>query len=171
MADNSTLPATGEVIASDDIGGVKYQRMKLVWGADGTANDTDTAAGKQLPVIDQAATSGGLSLPYSFISTAAVQAAAIKASAGQVYALHFFNISATPVYLRLYNMTTTPATTDTPVYRAVIPGNTAGAGFVVPIPPGITFTTGIGIRVTGAIADDDATALTANTILGNVFFK
>jgi hypothetical protein len=50
MADNSTLPAAGDVIATDDIGGVKYQRTKSVWGADGTANDTDTASGKALPV-------------------------------------------------------------------------------------------------------------------------
>lgn len=305
MADNTTLPGTGEVIAADDIGGIKHQRVKIVWGTDGTANDADTASGKPMPaqlrdsdgtdvaltaklgaltesapgtdtassglngrlqriaqritslialipaaltgsgnfkvalvestasqavtgtffqgtqpvsgtfwqgtqpvsgtfwqatqpisgtlaatqsgtwtvqpgntpnstpwlVSEVASISGGLSLPYSFISTAAVQAAAIKASPGQVYALHFFNISATPVYVRLYNMTTTPGTGDTVVYRAIIPGNTSGAGFVVPIPPGVTFTTGIGIRVTAAIADADNTALTANVVLGNVFFE
>ncbi len=50
MADNSTLPATGDVIAADDIGGVKFQRTKQTWGPDGTANDVDTASGKPLPV-------------------------------------------------------------------------------------------------------------------------
>jgi hypothetical protein len=30
MADNVTLPGTGEPIATDDIGGVQYQRIKLV---------------------------------------------------------------------------------------------------------------------------------------------
>lgn len=122
-------------------------------------------------VSAQATTGGGTSLPYSFLSTAAVQAAAIKASAGQVYALHFFNINATPVYVRLYNMTTTPGTGDTVVYRAIIPGNTAGAGCVVTLPPGVAFGTGIGIRVTGAIADNDNTSLAANTVMGNVFYK
>jgi hypothetical protein len=36
--DNTTLnPGTaGDVIASDDIGGVKFQRVKLIHGADGT---------------------------------------------------------------------------------------------------------------------------------------
>jgi hypothetical protein len=29
VADNATLPATGEVVATDDVGGVQYQRMKL----------------------------------------------------------------------------------------------------------------------------------------------
>lgn len=44
MADNSTLPATGDVIASDDVAGVKYQRVKIAVGADGTANDQSVAA-------------------------------------------------------------------------------------------------------------------------------
>jgi hypothetical protein len=39
MADNVTLPATGSVVASDDVGGVQYQRVKLV---DGTL---DSSAG------------------------------------------------------------------------------------------------------------------------------
>lgn len=30
MADNTTLPGTGEVIATEEIGGVKYQLIKLV---------------------------------------------------------------------------------------------------------------------------------------------
>lgn len=33
MADNVTLPGTGEVVATDDISGVQYQRIKLVDGA------------------------------------------------------------------------------------------------------------------------------------------
>lgn len=41
MADNTTLPGAGDVIASDDIGGVKYQRVKPAWGSDGTATDVD----------------------------------------------------------------------------------------------------------------------------------
>lgn len=40
MADNSLrTPGAGETIASDDIGGVKYQRVKIGVGADGTASD------------------------------------------------------------------------------------------------------------------------------------
>lgn len=136
-----------------------------------TVNPGNTANSTPWLVSDTAATSGGTSLPYSFLSTAAVQAANIKNSAGQVYALHFFNLSATPVFVRLYNQTTTPGTGDTPVYRGFVPGNTAAAGFVVPIPPGTAFGTGIGIRVTGAVADNDNTALAANTVAGNVFYK
>jgi len=56
MADNDTLPATGSIIASDDIGGVKYQRVKLTWGPDGTANDADVATGKPIPLQLRTAT-------------------------------------------------------------------------------------------------------------------
>lgn len=52
MADNFNATAgDGTVIgAADDIGGVKYPRVKATWGADGTANDTDVATGKPMPV-------------------------------------------------------------------------------------------------------------------------
>lgn len=51
MADNTTLNAGtgGDVIASDDIGGVKFQRVKLVLGADG-ANDGDVSGANPVPV-------------------------------------------------------------------------------------------------------------------------
>lgn len=40
MADNSLrTPGVGETIASDDVGGVKYQRVKISVGPDGTATD------------------------------------------------------------------------------------------------------------------------------------
>lgn len=55
MADNRTLPATGTgtadiVVATDDIGGVNYQRVKPVWGADGSANDIDATSSGALPI-------------------------------------------------------------------------------------------------------------------------
>jgi len=57
MADNVVMDpgAGGETLASDDIGGIQYPRTKVVWGADGTANDADAASGKALPVQGEAA--------------------------------------------------------------------------------------------------------------------
>ncbi len=50
MADGiSGTPGTGIVIASDDIGGTQYQRVKLTQGADGT-NDGDVSKTNPLPV-------------------------------------------------------------------------------------------------------------------------
>lgn len=52
MADNVAITAgTGTTIAADDIGaGLLVQRVKATWGPDGTANDTDVATGKPMPV-------------------------------------------------------------------------------------------------------------------------
>lgn len=51
MADNTTLNAGsgGDVIAADDIGGVKFQRVKVVHGADGS-NDGDVSDANPYPV-------------------------------------------------------------------------------------------------------------------------
>ena len=51
MSDNTRLNHgdQGDLIATDDIGGVKYQRVKLIHGADGT-NDGDVSGGNPLPV-------------------------------------------------------------------------------------------------------------------------
>ncbi len=49
MADNVAVTAgAGTTIASDDIGGVQYQRTKLAWGVDGAA--VDASATNPLPV-------------------------------------------------------------------------------------------------------------------------
>ena len=57
MADNVAITAgSGTTIATDDIGGVQYQRVKVTWGPDATANDTDAASGKALPVQVRSAT-------------------------------------------------------------------------------------------------------------------
>lgn len=49
MTDNVAITAgSGTTIATDDIGGVQYQRAKMVWGVDGTANDV--SASNPLPI-------------------------------------------------------------------------------------------------------------------------
>jgi hypothetical protein len=55
VADNTLLNAGtgGDTIASDDIGGIKFQRVKLISGIDGT-NDGDAAATNPFPVDQKA---------------------------------------------------------------------------------------------------------------------
>jgi hypothetical protein len=49
MADNLTTPlASGSALATDEIAGVHFQRIKVTWGADGAA--TDASAANPLPV-------------------------------------------------------------------------------------------------------------------------
>lgn len=60
MADNTTLNtgSGGDVIATDDIAGIKHQRVKLEWGPDGTANEVDDADGKRLPIKTKLSSTG-----------------------------------------------------------------------------------------------------------------
>jgi len=49
MSDNvGYTPGSGEIIATDDIAGVQYQRVKQVWGTDGVAQDVNNTT--PLPV-------------------------------------------------------------------------------------------------------------------------
>lgn len=59
MADNVEISAgTGTTIAADDVGGgVLVQRVKVTWGADGTANDASAA--NPLPVVQTGALPAG----------------------------------------------------------------------------------------------------------------
>lgn len=67
MSDNTTLPALGEVIATDDISGVKYQRVKIVHGENGV-NDGDVSLSNPLPIKKSAPASSSIS--HVAVSTA-----------------------------------------------------------------------------------------------------
>jgi len=74
--------------------------------------------------------------------------------------------------VKLYNTAGAPTVgTDTPVMVIRVPGNTAGAGIVIPFPHGVAFATGIGIGVTTGVADNDTTAPTANEVIVNLMYK
>jgi hypothetical protein len=124
-----------------------------------------------MPQLEQRVGVTGGAPIYSFLSNGSVQAAVIKSTIGQVLALHFFNSSASICYVRLYDLSTVPGPGDSPVYRMGIPQNVAGAGFVVPIPPGTPFNNGIGVRVTAGAADNDNTSLSNGAVLGNIFYR
>lgn len=124
-------------------------------------------------IVAQYAHTAGGTTPYAALSTAAVLTAELKGAAGQVYSLQCFNNGANEVFIRIYNQTGAPASTDGAniIWRGMIPGNAAAAGFVVSIPVGIACATGIGIRVSGAVADNDTTVLAANEVFVNVQYK
>lgn len=58
MADNVEVDTgTGISVATDDIGGFHYQRVKITWGADGTA--TEVAAASPMPTVQTGAIPAG----------------------------------------------------------------------------------------------------------------
>ena len=85
MADNTVLPVGtgGDTIGSDDIGGVKFQRVKLIHGADGV-NAGDVSSANPFPISISQNTGGttngvqitALTYPQSTGNNSVVQLAA-----------------------------------------------------------------------------------------------
>jgi len=112
-------------------------------------------------------TSGGLTI-YRLLAAASTNSNLIKNAAGQVFGWYFFNAAASTRYVKLYNKATAPTVgTDTPVLTLPLP---AGGAANVEFTNGIAFGTGIGIGITGALADNDTTAVTANDVVVNLFY-
>lgn len=123
-------------------------------------------------VSEQAKTSGGAT-PYKLNSAATTNATSVKASAGQLYMVTASNTNAAVRYLKLYDKASTPTVgTDTPVLAFAVPGNTAGAGTNIPVPPcGLQFANGIAFALTTGAADSDTAAVAANEIVVNLGYK
>lgn len=121
-------------------------------------------------VTDSPATSGGLS-KFHLVGAATDNATNIKASAGQVYSITAFNLSASPRYLKFHNTAGTPTAGSGVTDTFLIPGNTSGAGLVLNIDKGIAFGTGIGITIVTGIADSNTTAIGASEVVINVYYK
>lgn len=82
MADNTTLDAGsgGDVIATDEISSVKYQRVKLTLGADGV-NDGDLAIGNPMPITSDALTELAAAINANRVDVTESNSGAIAASA------------------------------------------------------------------------------------------
>ena len=111
-------------------------------------------------------------LPFRLISAASTNATSVKASAGTITTIAAVNINETTVsYLKIYDKATAPTVgTDVPVMTIPIPTNIQGAGIVIPIPNGVTFSNGIAIAVTGGVADSDTTAVLADEVVINLTY-
>jgi hypothetical protein len=123
------------------------------------------AAGN-LRVIPLAVTATANGATASRINAAATtNATLLKASAGQLYTLDFFNVAAYSVFLKLYNKASAPTVgTDTPVMTIPIQ---AGGGYSKTWPMGLPFSTGIAYAITKLQADSDTTVVVAGDLTGN----
>lgn len=111
-------------------------------------------------------TTAGLS--SNFITATTTNPLLIKATSGYLYELTVSNITATAMYVKLYNKATAPTVgTDMPVFTLSAPANTT-----VAIPfgnVGKRFTLGIGIAVTGASVATDTTATVAGCQISTTY--
>lgn len=166
MADNVAITAgAGTTIAADDISGVLYQRVKVAFGADGSATDASTSA--PLPAAIYPVASGGATV-HRKTSAATTNATSVKGSAGQVYGLAVTNSNSSARYLKLYNKASAPTVgTDTPHFDVMIPGS---GGVALSFAVGIVFGTGIAYALTTGAADADTGAVAADEIKLGLFY-
>lgn len=95
----------------------------------------------------------------------------IKTGAGKIVAGIITNTSAATKFVKFYNKATAPTVgTDTPVLVIPLPTLTKVDLAAVFADYGYCFPLGIGIGITGAVADNDTTALTANDVIANVLY-
>lgn len=123
-------------------------------------------------VTPKPVTSGGLSFK-KVLSANNTTSVAVKASAGQLYSIVATNTNAAARFLKLYNVAQGSVTvgTTTPDMTFAIPGNTAGAGFVLDTGGiGIAFGTAITYGITTGVADGDTGAPAANEVVATILY-
>lgn len=125
-----------------------------------------TAAIGDVGIQARASATGAATIRH-VVAAASTNATVTKASAGRLLGWSLANTTAAWVYLKLHNLATAP---------------TAGAGVVmtIGIPPngrsevdlicGAAFSTGIGYTIVTGAADTDTTAVTANAVVGDLFY-
>ena len=96
----------------------------------------------------------------------------IKGTAGQIYWMHVMNLSASVLFLKIYDAPAASVTVGSTVPDLTFPiptqGDTNGAGFTLPIPNGIALGSGITIACTTGIADADSVGPGANECVVNL---
>lgn len=121
-------------------------------------------------VQPNATTTGGCD-GYRILSANNTTTLTVKSSAGTVYYISATNTNASARYVKMYNSTSASVGTTTPTHTFVVPGNANGAGFVLSIPVGQNYGTGIQAGITTGIADGDTGAPAANEVVVNIGYK
>lgn len=102
----------------------------------------------------------GVGDPFHLLSAASTNSTLVKTGDGIVTSIVVINTTTTLYYLKFYDIGVAPTCNTTPV-KLTIPvpfgAANAGGGVVVPMPVGFRFFQGIGICLTGGIADNDNT--------------
>ena len=106
--------------------------------------------------------------PYILNSLATTNIALILTSTSGLHAFYATNTGATAAFVKLYNKATAPVlATDVPAMIIPVPAAVAGVPGVATLPighSGFRFALGLGIAITGGVADTDATAVAAGQV-------
>jgi len=139
MVDNvAVTPGAGATIATDDVGGVQYQWVKLDVGGDGASSPVSSTNGVPVsPLV-------GATLGMSIVSSSAAEASkVIKASAGTLLSLIGYNGRTSQQFIQVFNAAAVPADAAVPIYSFLVYGQ---SNFSLDVPvSGAPFTTGISV--------------------------
>lgn len=91
--------------------------------------------------------------------------AVIKAAKAQIFFYVLCNNAASARFVKLYDKATAPTASDTPVMTIELPASSTSP---LSVGQGIEFLTGIGIRATNLVADNDNTAPSTNDVVVNI---
>jgi len=112
-------------------------------------------------------TTGGYT-PFHLVSAGSTNATNVKAAAGQLFGWYIYNSNAAARKVAFHNTAGTPTAGTAVVFSVVIP---PGAAANVLDGTGIAFATGIAITTVTGLADSDGTAVAANDLIINLFYK
>jgi hypothetical protein len=105
--------------------------------------------------------------PYILNSAATTNEVLILTGTSGLQAFYATNTGATAAFVKLYNKATAPISTDIPAMILPVPAAVSGVPGVATLPIGFSgfrFALGLGIRITGAAADNDTTAVAAGQV-------
>lgn len=105
--------------------------------------------------------------PYILNSAASTNEILILTGTSGLHAFYATNTGATVAFVKLYNKATAPISTDVPAMVIPVPAAVSGVPGVATLPigfAGFRFALGLGIRITGAVADNDTTAVTSGQV-------
>jgi hypothetical protein len=117
--------------------------------------------------IQHRANATGAASVSPVIAAASTNATVVKASAGRLIGWQLQNTTASLVYVKLHNQTTTPTAGASVAFAIPIPANGKSE---ITVTGGLAFTTGIGFTTVTGSANTDATAVTAGAIIGTLHF-
>ena len=106
--------------------------------------------------------------PFFLNSAATTNSTLVLTGTSGLQALWATNIGAGVAFVKLYNKATAPTVgTDVPEMIITVPAAVAGVPGTIEVTPGFNgyrFALGLGLAITGAVADADTTAVTAGQV-------
>ena len=118
--------------------------------------------------VTNAGTPTAPATPFILNSAATTNGQLILTGTSGLQAFFATNIGATVAFVKLYNKATAPTVgTDTPAMIITVPAAVAGVPGTATLPIGFSgfrFALGLGLAITGAVADSDTTAVAAGQV-------